>query len=242
MEEIARPTPTNIQGLLINYMSLEARLSKAEDQLQRSLSQPALSQPAKASAKEPKIADPEPFEGDRLQLTNFLSQCQLKIYAQSAQYLDEITKIHFAGSFLRGGAYSWFQPLLVSSHKGVQPAEFESFKPFTDAVSMVYGDPNTEITAERELRQLRQRSSATQYIAEFQRLRQYVRYNEAALISQVYDALRDNIKDRLADLPRPKNLAQLSKPATSHDSRISERILERKADDTRLQTMMSCTS
>ena len=88
MEDIARPTPTNIQGLLINYMSLEARLSKAENQLQRSLSQPA---------KEPKIADPEPFEGDRLQLTNFLSQCQLKIYAQSARYPDEITKIHFAG-------------------------------------------------------------------------------------------------------------------------------------------------
>ena len=231
MEDIARPTPTNIQGLLINYMSLEARLSKAEDQLQRSLSQPALSQPAKASAKEPKIADPEPFEGDRLQLTNFLSQCQLKIYAQSARYPDEITKIHFAGSFLRGGAYSWFQPLLASSHKGVQPAEFESFKTFTDALSRVYGDPNPEITAERELRQLRQSSSATQYIAEFQRLRQYVRYNEAALISQFYHGLRDNIKDRLADSPRPKTLAELMKAATSHDSRISERILERKANN-----------
>src|SRR6202140_1408661 len=226
MEDIARPTPTNIQGLLINYMSLEARLSKAENQLQC-----ALSQPAKASAKEPKIADPEPFEGDRLQLTNFLSQCQLKIYAQSARYPDEITKIHFAGSFLRGGAYSWFQPLLASSHKGVQPAEFESFKTFTDALSRVYGDPNPEITAERELRQLRQSSSATQYIAEFQRLRQYVRYNEAALISQFYHGLRDNIKDRLSDSPRPKTLAELMKAATSHDSRISERILERKANN-----------
>src|ERR1700694_5784247 len=129
MEEIARPTPTNIQGLLINYMSLEARLSKAEDQLQGSLSQPALSQPAKASAKEPKIADPEPFEGDRLQLTNFLSQCQLKIYAQSARYPDEITKIHFAGSFLREEHIPGFNPFLRHPTRGYSLPNSSHSKP-----------------------------------------------------------------------------------------------------------------
>jgi len=235
MDEISRPPPTNVweaqvQGLLDNYAYLEARLSELEEKLQLSLSQAA-----KPSTKEPKIADPEPFKGDRLQLTNFLSQCQLKVGAQPARYPDEMTKILFAGSFLRGEAYSWFQPLLASSHLGVQPAEFESFKTFTDALNTIYGDPNLEITAERELRQLRQTSSVAQYIAEFQRIRQYVHHNEAALISQFYYGLRDNVKDRLANSPRPSTLVELMKSATSHDSRIHERILERKADSTRLQ-------
>ena len=236
MEDISRPLPANIweaqvQGLLDNYTFLEARLSEVEDQLERSLRQPAKS----TSTREPKIADPEPFKGDRLQLTNFLSQCQLKVGAQPARYPDEMTKILFAGSFLRGEAYSWFQPLLASSHIGIQPAEFESFKTFTDALNTIYGDPNLEITAERELRQLRQVTSVAQYIAEFQRIRQYVHHNEAALISQFYHGLRDNVKDRLANSPRPTTLAELMKSATSHDSRINERILERKADNARLQ-------
>jgi hypothetical protein len=43
------------------------------------------------------------------------------------------------------------------------------------------------------------------------------------------------IKDRLANSPRPTTLAELMKSTTTHDSRISERILERKANSTRLQ-------
>ena len=67
MEDISRPAPSNIweaqvQGLLENYSFLEARLSEVEDQLRLTPNQPA----KPASTKEPKIADPEPFKGDRI--------------------------------------------------------------------------------------------------------------------------------------------------------------------------------
>jgi hypothetical protein len=179
--------------------------------------------------REPKINDPEEFRGDRLQLQNFISQCQLKFAEEPSKFTNEKIKILFAGGRLRGEAYSWFQPLLTASETST-PKEFVSFKAFCDALTTIYGDPNLEITSERELRQLRQTTSVSAYIAEFARIRQYVSHNEAALRDQFYYGLRDNVKDKLANSPRPTTLVELMAAATAHDSRIHERLLERKAN------------
>ena len=123
--------------------------------------------------KEPKLNDPEEFKGDRLRLTNFISQCQLKFAGEPSKFPDDRVKILYAGSRLRAEAYSWFQPLLAASETQT-PSEFTSFKHFSDALSTIYGDPNLEVTAERELRHLRQMTTVAAYIAEFTRIRQYL--------------------------------------------------------------------
>jgi hypothetical protein len=189
----------------------------------------ALQQARPNVPREPKINDPEEFRGDRLQLQNFISQCQLKFAGEPSKFTNEKIKILFAGGRLRGEAYSWFQPLLTASQTST-PKEFTSFTTFCDALTTIYGDPNLEITSERELRQLRQTTSVSAYIAEFSRIRQYVSHNEAALRDQFYYGLRDNVKDKLANSPRPTTLVELMSAATAHDSRIHERLLERKAN------------
>ena len=88
--------------------------------------------------------------------------------------------------------------------------------------------------SKREIRQLRQTTSVAQYIAEFQRLRQYVKHNEAALIDQFYYGLRDNVKDKLVNGPRSETLAEIMKLATSYDARIQERAIERRITPTTL--------
>ena len=182
----------------------------------------------------PKIANPEYFKGDRLLLTNFVSQCQLKFAGEPSRFHDEKAKIYFAGSYLREGPYSWFQPLISADSRGHPPPEFSSFEAFADALTTIYGDPNLVITSERELRALRQTTSVAQYIADFQRLRQYVKHNEPALIDQFYHGLRDNVKDKLVNGPRSETLAEMMKAAATYDARIQERILERKTTSTTL--------
>ena len=39
--------------------------------------------------KEPKLNDPEEFKGDRLRLTNFISQCQLKFAGEPSKFPDD---------------------------------------------------------------------------------------------------------------------------------------------------------
>jgi hypothetical protein len=188
-----------------------------------------LMQKASAGHQGPKIANPEFFKGDRLLLSNFISQCKLKFSGEPGKFSNEKSKIYYAGSYLREGPYSWFQPLLSADSDGETPSEFQSFKAFEDALTTIYGDPNLVITSERELRLLRQTTSVAHYIAEFQRLRQYVKHNEAALIDQFYHGLKDNVKDRLVNGPRSETLAELMKSATTYDARIQERIIERKS-------------
>lgn len=186
--------------------------------------------------KEPKLNDPEEFKGDRLRLTNFISQCQLKFAGEPSKFPDDRVKILYAGSRLRAEAYSWFQPLLAASETQT-PSEFTSFKHFCDALSAIYGDPNLEVTAERELRHLRQTTTVAAYIAEFARIRQYLSHNDSALRDQFYYGLRDNVKEKLSGAPRPSTLIELMATATSHDSRIQERILEKRANQNISTTM-----
>lgn len=237
MSDEPPPSEENeVAQISVGYVrNLERRLNFIEsknNELQGAVQ--VLIEKSKKPASGMKIANPEYFKGDRLLLANFLSQCKLKFAGEPSKFPDDRSKIFFAGSYLREGPYSWFQPLLSAADNGGSPAEFVSFHAFSDALTTIYGDPNLVITSEREIRQLRQTTSVAQYIAEFQRLRQYVKHNEAALIDQFYYGLRDNVKDKLVNGPRSETLAEMMKLATSYDARIQERAIERRITPTTL--------
>jgi hypothetical protein len=58
------------------------------------------------SPKELKINNPNEFKGDRLQLMNFISQCQLKFAGEPSKFSNEPIKILYTGGRLHGEAYS----------------------------------------------------------------------------------------------------------------------------------------
>jgi len=93
---------------------------------------------------EPQIADPEPFSGNRLHLSNFLAKCRLKFAGQPSKFKNELSKIYYARSRLGEPAFSWFQPLLTTAEdkEKPNPPEFASFETFAKAFTAVYGDPN----------------------------------------------------------------------------------------------------
>lgn len=91
----------------------------------------------------------------------------------------------------------------------------------------MFGDPDEVATAERQLYSLRQRGSATGYVADFTRLAALVNWNDEALCAQFYRGLKDSIKDELARTEKPKDLKTYKEIAVRIDTRLFERHLEK---------------
>jgi len=189
---------------------------------------------APAHSQVPKVLQPEPFTGDRLELDTYLTRCQHVFLTQPSLFLTEQQKVLYAASYLTGNAYSWVKPLIQEYAKGLTvPAEFASFKTFSESLTRMYGDPDTVKSKTREINALCQTSSVSAYASEFRRLQAYISWNDQALFDRFYDGLRDNVKDGLVhENPRPVLLETLITASLRIDARIYERILERKSTST----------
>jgi hypothetical protein len=179
--------------------------------------------------QEPKIPDPPMFTGDRKELLPFLTKCQIKFEGQPSRFPDERSKILYVGSRLDGPAFAWFQPLIVQYPVGAidPPEELQSFASFSRSITVVYGDPNLEATAVREMRRLHQTGSAAEYAAKFESKKQYMTWNDQAYRDQFYLNLKDELKDEIAPVGKPPTYRELKELAIRLDARLYERRLER---------------
>jgi hypothetical protein len=209
-------------------ISLSNLCQELSQQVQRQAQSPA----TPTSVKEPKIADAPNFDGGRKELLPFLTKCRLKFAGQPSQFKTERSKVLYAGARLTGPAFSWFLPLAnnwdTSDADATPPTELVSFTTFADALTALYGDPNLAATADREIRRLRQLTSVAEYSARFEQHKQYLGWNDIAFRDQFYTGLKDEIKDEIARSPRPETLDELKKLATRLDSRLQERVLEKR--------------
>lgn len=195
---------------------------------------PAIQPPTRSG---PKVNSPEPFNGDRLELETYLCRCEHVFLAQPQNFRSETQKVLYASTYLKGNAYSWFKPLLQRYSKALTgtegttiPDEFSSWQTFSDSLTQMYGDPVLVKSKTRELNALKQTTSVSAYASEFRRLQAYVHWNDQAFFDRFYDGLRDNVKDGLVhENPSPIALDSLIASALRIDTRIFERILERKS-------------
>jgi len=147
-------------------------------------------------APEPRVSEPEHFNGHRSQLRDFISQVKLVIQAQPSRFSTEKQKVIYAATFLRGPAFSWFQP--YTEMADTEPI-LNNFNMFIRELKCVFGDPSQSATAERQLRNLKQKGAAANYVSDFRRLASLVEWNDAALCHQFYHGLKDNVKDFLVN-------------------------------------------
>jgi hypothetical protein len=182
----------------------------------------------KDRALEPKVANPDFFSGSRQALTPFLTQVNMVIGLQPSRYPSEKTKVLYVGSFLHGTALLWFQPYV-----GKTPEDpiMNDFDLFCKKLKELFGDPNEKATAERNLYALKQKGSATSYLADFQRYSVLVGWNDEAKKAQFYRGLKEAVKDELARQDQPESLAELMDQAVKIDTRLDERGLERGTDN-----------
>jgi hypothetical protein len=155
-------------------------------------------------------------------------------------FIDEISKIGYAGSFLNGTPADWWHGLFhryeeaVDKGDSAYPVELTSFAEFSRALTTSFGDPDLTGTMERKLRNLRQTSSVADYATEFQRIAGYLTtagWSDRPLLSNYRANLKDNIKRSLVhEKPFPTTLREMIAASIRIDNCEYEMMLDRKAD------------
>jgi len=185
-----------------------------------------------------KVSPPDMYSGDRHKLYLYLSKCRHNFLSRPELFPTEPQKVLFASGYLDGAAYNWFQPLLDQYAQALSdgttegiPVQFQSFEQYAKALENTFGDPDIVRSKERELRNLNQTTSVATYLADFSRIKGFVKWNDEALASQFYKGLKPVVKDGLVyENSAPTTLAQLSAAALRIDSRQYERLLKRKLE------------
>jgi len=181
-----------------------------------------------------KVSAPEPFTGDRKKVKAFIIQVRLNLKFHASNFRTEDDKVLYAATFLRDGAFDWFEPYLTD-YMGNAPTSrrpetiriFGNLTAFEEKFKSVYGTVDEERAAERDLQRLRQVTSVTKYTSEFQQLSSRLDWDDSALAARFYYGLKEIVKDEISRTDRPTTLAGLTDLAVKIDNRIYERQMER---------------
>lgn len=182
--------------------------------------------PADRPPRPPKVADPEPYTGDRSKFRNFATQLQLKFASDPATFNTESVKIIYAGSYLRGHAYTWFAPYVNESTGHI---DFNSFTDFFESLKTAFDDPDLYATAERDLETLTQTASCSQYYSRAVSLFATLGWDTpSVLIHHFRRGLKESIKDALVGKTVPKTFKEFAELCISLDNEIYARAQEKK--------------
>jgi hypothetical protein len=150
---------------------------------------------------------------------------------------NQRAKLLFALSYLRGKALEWIQPHMEDfidhpTGEGANPRTIELLSNdtrFFAAIKETFDVGNDTLEADRDLRVLRQRTSAAAYRAEFSILTAKVGWNDDALASQFYRGLKDQVRTEITmHHERPATLKGIADLAIQINTRIFEVQLEKK--------------
>ena len=120
-----------------------------------------------------KLKDLEVFDPDKKKLRSWLTAADNFVYNQKLE--GEENKVRVIGSYLHELAWRWFEPILHEA--GNNPRDrcsartrriLGSYKEFKKALGQVFGQIDERKTAAEQLARLKQTTSVTMYIAEFQ--------------------------------------------------------------------------
>ena len=112
---------------------------------------------------EPKVCPPEPFSGDRKIFRQFISSCRLMFDLRPRTYYSDRVRILTLISYLKGEPRLWADAYLLE-HGELLGA----FETFLDEMSLLYEDPNRQLTAENNIRSLKHgKRPVEEFISEF---------------------------------------------------------------------------
>lgn len=111
----------------------------------------------------PKVKSPEVFNGDRTKLSNFLMQVNLVFKQLPGSYSSDTSKIYYTIGFLRGAPETSIRSYInLADDKA--PDYLKDLGKFQAYLKEKLGDADDRWTAAREIKKVRQRSSAALYL------------------------------------------------------------------------------
>ena len=196
-----------------------------------------------------KVHVPDKFDGDAKAVVQFFLQCELYFGFNVSAFAAEVDKVLFAGSYLRGKAAKWYEPLLenyLKTQPGIVPDDdddepapvrteevtriFGTYSRFKREVKRIFEDGNAELKAERKLQEMRQVGTVRDYTIDFRALQAEVIWNGDALLAAYYRGLKGRVKDEIARTERPTDLEPMIELANQIDERWMEREAEKRGD------------
>src|SRR6266481_1086473 len=96
-----------------------------------------------------KLRDPDPFDGSNTRkLRTFVLQCKLNFRDRSDLFQDDMMKVNYMLSYLKGTALDCFEPMLLEMP---EPAWLSDFALFLEELEASFGSYNPVGEAEAEL-------------------------------------------------------------------------------------------
>ena len=100
---------------------------------------------------------------------------------------------------------------------------------FVEQLRLVFGNVDETRITDRKVNAIRQKTSAADYTAYFQRIASQLEWDDAALCSRFFNRLKWEVKDDiLRRESQPTMLARMIEIATKTDNRIYDSQLEKK--------------
>jgi hypothetical protein len=140
----------------------------------------------KDTVKPPKIKDLVVFDPSKQKLRSWLTVADNFVYNQRLE--GEENKVRAVGSYLRELAWDWFEPVLNEANNAPR-TEWEArtrrimgnYREFKKALGKVFGQIDERKTAAEKLARLRQTTSVTLYMTEFQTIASNLDWDDEAL-------------------------------------------------------------
>ena len=155
------PSATDHNPLQTQLMSMMDMLTKTFAAQQATT---GCTNPPTPSFKEPKVKDPDTFDGSTKTLNSFLTKCEIVFELQSSRFGDDCTKITYMISLLGAMPLEAIRLYITSS---IKPSFLLNFNRFILRLKLNYGDPDWTGTAQRKLKVLCQTTSASAYSDKF---------------------------------------------------------------------------
>ncbi len=179
----------------------------------------------------------EVFEGKRSTLRRYLTSMDMHIRINNLGDADESDKVMFAGTYLRGPAFDWFEPHMRDFQDNPDPDNrkdstdtvFDSYQGFKKQITKAFGDPDAEKTAERRMYALKQgpKMSIGELTSKFHQIASNLDWEDKALRSWYYQILKPEIKDAMMYMPdKPNTLDKMIDVASGIENRLVERHYE----------------
>lgn len=189
-------------------------------------SQVPISDTSTNSPRASQLNDPLKFDGTSSKFNTFATNLQLQFRSNPRTYNSEESKILYAGSYLEGSAYLWFQPHINPTTGDVA---FTSFAAFMEALGAAFDDPDAYATAEREIESLRQEGSCASYYAQMVSVLSRLGWDvDSVKIHFFRKGLKENLKDALVGKSLPSTFLEFASACIVLDNELYARIREKK--------------
>lgn len=181
--------------------------------------------PAKIPAV--KTAIPDKWGGSSKDLRQWIGKTKLYINLQGSSLSDPAQQVNLAASLLKETAWNWIAPFYAAP-SALQPEWMRNVEALFEELERVFGDPDTEKAALRNLERTKHTGSVGKYVAEFSQWSTLLpAYGDAPMRDHFYSGLKDEVKDELAKVEKPQTFEALKTVAIRIDNRLFERRMEK---------------